>query len=148
MGYMAEGRNGLIDDQLSGLLLDFFNRINNLQLQTHSTNPIDTLSQKEIQVIETLAERKVSMNALSKLTGVKSSTLTQITDKLVKKQHMTRISSEKDRRVVMVHLTSKGLHVWKRQIEVKKKVIDGILSTLHFEEQVALMNALIKIKAL
>jgi DNA-binding MarR family transcriptional regulator len=148
MFYMVDGKKGLIDDQLSTLLLDFFNKINALQMQNHTATPLDCLSQKEIQVIETLADRKLPMSELSKLTHVKNSTLTQIADKLVKKQYLARAFSENDRRMVVVHLTAKGMQLWKNQADLKKKTIDSILDSLQFEEQVALMNALTKIKSL
>jgi DNA-binding MarR family transcriptional regulator len=148
MFYMVDGKKGLIDDQLSTLLLDFFNKINALQLQNHTAAPLESLSQKEIQVIESLADRKLPMSELSKLTRVKNSTLTQIADKLVKKQYLARAFSESDRRMVIVHLTPKGMQLWKSQAEIKKKTIDSILGSLQFEEQVALMNALTKIKTI
>jgi DNA-binding MarR family transcriptional regulator len=148
MFYMVDGKKGLIDDQLSTLLLDFFNKINSLQMQTHTATPLDSLSQKEIQVIESLADRKLPMSELSEMTNVKNSTLTQIADKLVKKQYLARAFSENDRRMVIVHLTAKGMQLWKNQADLKKKTIDSILDRLQFEEQVALMNALTKIKAL
>jgi DNA-binding MarR family transcriptional regulator len=143
---MPEERRGLIDDQLSHLLWDFFNRIDQVQMHASASSPFETISRRETQTVEIIGDKTLSMKELSKLSGVKSSTLTQITDKLVKKQCLERSLSDKDRRIVLVKLTNKGLRIWRGQMDAKRQTIEAILGTLQFEEQVALLNLLTKIK--
>lgn len=145
---MVEPKRGVIDDRLSTLMLNLLEKVNNIGFQTNNNKPFDNLSTKEIQLIEALGNKKASMGELAKLVNVKESTLTHLSDKLVKKGYLTREHSKKDRRRVVAHLTEKGTSTWKKQLEVKKKTIELIISALEFEEQVVILNVLERLNKL
>ncbi len=142
---MEHEEKGVIDEKLSSLMLNFFDSMNKQQLIDNNAHPFDTLSSKEIQLFEAIADKKYTMGELSNNTGIKESTLTHISDKLVKKGFLTRERTEKDRRVVLVYLSKKGQEEYQTHRKAKKDKIDSILSTLEFEEQVTLLNVFEKI---
>ncbi|MBU0762359.1 MAG: MarR family transcriptional regulator [Candidatus Altiarchaeota archaeon] len=136
---------GVIDENLSALMLDFIEKLNASQFKNGSKTNFDTLTSKEIQVISSVGEKKMAMGVLSELTSVKSSTLTKISDGLVKKGYLKRLTSDQDRRIVYVQLTEKGLKVRADILKKRRETINSVLGTLGFEEQVVMLNAMKKL---
>ncbi len=61
---------------------------------------------------------------------------------LVKKGYAERSRSEKDRRVVYIHLTGKGRRAFHHHAEFHHKMTDAVLDSLSEEELSVLVKAL------
>lgn len=72
------------------------------------------LSRNEFFILKALFENgPKKASDLSKYLDVSASHITAVTDSLIEKEWITRIRSDRDRRIVDIHLTSKGEDVLK-----------------------------------
>ena len=72
---------------------------------------------------------------LAESVGVTQSTMSTMIDKLVKKNLAERTRSDKDRRVLHVHLTKKGEAAYKDHEDVHRQVTRNWLKALSEDEQ-------------
>ncbi len=63
------------------------------------------------------------------------STATGVIDGLVAKGLVKRERSDADRRIVRVELTSEGLKIYEQALEVRSRMVRGMLGALNKEEQ-------------
>ena len=101
------------------------------------------ISLKQYLALDILAQKgKCMVSELSKNLGVALSTMTELTDRLVKKRFAKRIKDIKDNRIVWVNLTGKGLEIIQKINEKKQKHILSILEKLGEDERQTLINVL------
>ena len=85
---------------------------------------------------------KCMITELSKILGVALSTMTELADRLVKKHFVRKIKDSKDRRIVWVNLTDKGLKIIQKINEKKQRHILRILEKLSQNNRQTLINIL------
>ncbi|RKY29944.1 MAG: hypothetical protein DRP68_06695 [Candidatus Omnitrophota bacterium] len=82
---------------------------------------------------------------LSKNLGVALSTMTELVNRLAKKQFVKKIKDYKDRRIVWINLTEKGVKIIQEINRKKQKHILSVLERLTEKERQLLINILRKI---
>ncbi|MCD6228682.1 MAG: MarR family transcriptional regulator [Candidatus Omnitrophica bacterium] len=82
---------------------------------------------------------------LSKSLGVALSTMTELVNRLAKKQFVKKIKDYKDRRIVWINLTEKGVKIIQELNRRKQKHILSVLERLTEKERQLLINILRKI---
>ena len=82
---------------------------------------------------------------LSKSLGVALSTMTELVNRLAKKQFVKKIKDYKDRRIVWINLTEKGVKIIQEINRKKQKHILSVLERLTKKERQLLIDILVKI---
>ena len=110
----------------------------------------DTLSVKEMHTMEviysTMRNKQNTAGSIARKLGITLGTFTTNIDRLVAKGLVSKIKNEKDRRVVYIELTDKGIQVYLKHVAMHKKVINSAISKLTASEKVALFNAINKLE--
>jgi len=97
---------------------------------------IDICKKQEMTMIEILGKRgPMIMSELSDSARLCLSTATGLIDGLVAKVLVKRARSEKDRRIVQVELTKDGRKVYEQSVDVRLRMVRGMLGALENEEQ-------------
>jgi len=130
-------------------LLEYMNRLSARIMITQKElfdDEFGKLNIKEvniIKVIDGLGECK--MRDISNSLTLADSTLTGITDSLVRKNYIKRRRTEEDRRVVKVSLTEKGKNFSNLLTEKHLEIYDHMLDTLNNTEQLEILALFKKI---
>ena len=91
------------------LLVRLFNDILNIEERALITEEFKDITNNDMHIIENIGkEGQKSMSTVAKALSITVGTLTIAINGLVKKGYVNRERSEKDRRVVLISLTSKG----------------------------------------
>ena len=110
----------------------------------------DTLSVKEMHTMEviysTMRNKQNTAGSIARKLGITLGTFTTNIDRLVAKGLVSKIKNEKDRRVVYIELTDKGIQAYLKHVAMHKKVITSAISKLTASEKVALFNAINKLE--
>ncbi|MFH1761193.1 MAG: MarR family transcriptional regulator [bacterium] len=94
-------------------------------------------------LIEALYINKIlTMNVLGNKLGLAISTLTRITDILVRDSIVKRDRSSKDRRKVCISLTDKGKNLAKKLIKCSEKYKQDILETIPLKKRQQIIDSL------
>jgi DNA-binding MarR family transcriptional regulator len=86
------------------------------------------LSYTEVSTLYFLKGGEKNVSSLAEFVGVNKSTMVEILDKLENEGLITRSRDEKDRRVVLVKITQKGLEELENVRQGYKNLIKDILS--------------------
>jgi len=85
------------------------------------------LSSAEACVLEAIAKNKqINMGSLSKLMHTTRGATTQVVDKLVKRDYLKRDNDKKDRRSIIMELTTAGRKAYRSYTQCKKDLIGDI----------------------
>ena len=93
-------------------------------------------------------EGTISMNELSEAMGLASSTMTRMTDHLVRKGLAHRRHDDEDRRVVRVGLTPSGQTVRSALEKARQDLFGEVLAGIDRDERVALLGTLDRLSML
>ena len=85
---------------------------------------------------------KCMVSELSKTMNVALSTMTELINRLVKRDFIRKIRDIKDNRIIWINLTNKGLDIFRSMTKKKQKHISGILEKLAHAERQTLINIL------
>ena len=110
----------------------------------------DTLSIKEMHTLEVIYSAMKYKNntagSIAKKLGITLGTCTINIDRLISKGLVNKIKNDKDRRVVYIELTDKGLQTHLKHSSMHKKIISKAINKLSTSEKVALFNAINKLE--
>ncbi|NLL92555.1 MAG: MarR family transcriptional regulator [Clostridiales bacterium] len=107
------------------------------------TGKFTDISNNDMHIIEAIGiDEPKNMSTIAKLLSVTVGTLTIAINSLVKKGYVDRVRSEKDRRVVYISLTDKGLKAYEHHREFHNKMVEAVLSDLEEDELPVLMKFL------
>ncbi|MDD4201919.1 MAG: MarR family transcriptional regulator [Candidatus Omnitrophica bacterium] len=102
------------------------------------------LSSQHVLVIEMLKDKNVcQMKDVAGVLGVAMSTATALIDRMVETNYVKRAADTNDRRVVLIHLTSKAQKISTLIDKVRSETVKKVYSVLTSDEQDTLL-ALIK----
>jgi len=90
---------------------------------------------------------KVTQQALCSLTAKDKPSMTRLIDKLEKRNLVTRVSDNNDRRINLIHLTDAGLALQQRATEIVHQVASKTLNNITDEELDTSRTVLKKIMA-
>jgi DNA-binding MarR family transcriptional regulator len=107
---------------------------------------MDVCRKAEVKMVEILgAHGSMIMTELAEAARLSLSTVTGVMDGLVEKKIVKRDRSEEDRRIVKVQLTSEGEKIYEQALEVRLRMVRGMLGALDREEQEQFVNLFKKI---
>jgi DNA-binding MarR family transcriptional regulator len=87
-------------------------------------------------VMELLARRdEYRMSDLAHIINVTTAAMTGIVDRLVRDGYVKRSSDPKDRRIVKVSLTAKGVNIVRRMIDQRKGLMENIFGVISQKER-------------
>lgn len=133
--------------ELNSFLMDIFNRITKIEEQALATGLESEVSVTEIHILEKIGDKPSSrMSDVAKAIGVTLATLTVACDKLEAKGLIVRNRDKKDKRVVKVSLTPKGIVAYRFHQQFHENMVNSVLEGLTAEEQDVLSSGLRKLK--
>ena len=113
---------------------------------TCSNSPLSQLTYNDLRTFELIeAMGTANMRELADQLHLPMSTLTGITDKLVKKDFIDRMRNNEDRRIVQVKLTDLGRQMIQLKKSAHTSVSEGILKALSEREQDEFLRLLKKV---
>lgn len=86
------------------------------------------------------------MTDLAKFMGVTTAAMTGITDRLVRGNYVVRNHDTKDRRVINIKLTSKGVNLVKRINQQRREMVIKIFGKISQPERENYLNILMRIR--
>ncbi len=127
-----------IDEMFSNL----FNQATNIESKWIDENKFD-LTNNEIRIINKIGTMHLlSFGALAQSLKITPGTLTVAVNKLVKKQYLDKLKSEKDKRAVFLSLTEKGDNVFKKHCNFRLDLIKNTLMKLEKHDSKSLVKIL------
>mgnify|MGYP000849992401 CR=1 FL=1 len=134
-------------DTLHDLLVKLFNEIMNIEEKAIITEEFKDISNNDMHIIEAIGlDEPRSMSSVAKDLSVTVGTLTIAINNLVKKAYVKRVRSEKDRRVVLISLTEKGVKAYHHHEKFHEDMIQSLLKDLSEEETKTLVSALTNLR--
>ncbi len=92
------------------------------------------------------AKKECKMSDISKFLGVTKSAVTGLTDRLIRAGFLQRTRLKRDRRVVKIRLTSKGLNIGNKLKKYKLKIIRQLFKNISQKERATYLGILKKIQ--
>ncbi len=128
---------------INQVLVELINEIWDQEKKAIITEEFKDLSNNDMHVIEAvgLGEGK-NMSSIARELKITVGSLTTAMNSLVKKQYVERYRSKKDRRVVFVKLTDKGVRAYQHHEEYHRQMSQAILDRLDDEELSVLLKTL------
>ena len=124
------------------LLSAIFNVGRIIKEKIHLNSCLVDFTQGEMEILKFLKDKKnTTMKSIAGYLCIKPSSATSVIDNLVKKGYVKRTQDKKDRRVVYIDLTPKGLKSLQKTFKNIHKNIKEIFGKLKEEDK----NTLIKI---
>jgi DNA-binding MarR family transcriptional regulator len=130
-----------------GIILDrFIEGLFRLMLDHHRTQVVEMdLTVVQAQTLTLLRGAPFSTTRLATSLGISAPAMTQLTDRLVRKQLIERRSADGDRRSVMIALTEQGKRVVDRFRKRRSEVFAEALSRLNDLDRAEVIDALSKV---
>ncbi|AYD41332.1 MarR family transcriptional regulator [Clostridium fermenticellae] len=131
---------------LNELLVNTFNDILGIEQKTLKSGLFKDLSVNEIHTIEAIGmDKPKSMSQVASQLYITLGTLTTAINHLEKKGYAERNRSQKDRRVVYIKLTQKGMLAYKIHQEFHSDMINATIEGITEEEEKVLIKSLEKL---
>lgn len=132
-----------MENSLNHLLVKMFNDILKIEEQVLINEDYKDISITDMHIIEAIGyDSSRNMTSVSKDLGITVGTLTIAINNLVKKDYVKRTRSQKDRRVVLICLTTKGQKAYKHHEKFHTDMIEEIRSQMTEDEEVILIKML------
>ena len=142
----AYGKGGQAVDiytTINGVLVKLFRDVMHLEEKAVITGEFKDISNNDMHIIEAIGVNEPkNMSQVAKALSVTVGTLTIAMNSLVKKGYVTRVRSEKDRRVVLLSLSEKGKEAYNHHKEFHRKMVESTIERLSGEEKEVLVKAL------
>lgn len=134
------------DETLNELLITLFKNIMEIEGKYLITDEFKDITYNDMHVIEAIGkEEPKSMSTVAKMMSVTTGTLTKAMDGLTEKQYVIRERGKKDKRIVYVSLTEKGIKAYDHHESFHRKMIAHIKEGLTEQEVPVLIYALAKL---
>ncbi len=135
-------------NQMNDLLVHFFFTTLDVEEEYLIQGEFSNISVNDMHIIDAIGpDTTINMSSIAKKVGVTVGTLTIAINGLVRKEYVTRVRSEEDRRVVLITLSDKGVAAYKRHQEFHNEIMAAIGKGLTDEEQDVFMKGLTTLKA-
>ena len=132
--------------KINTILVRLFNDILDYESKVFKNTEFKDITTNDMHIIDVIGlNQKKNMSGVAKDLSVTMGTLTISINNLVKKGYVTRVRSEKDRRIVYVELSKKGIDAYNKHNEVHKDMVTSMLDTLDEKETEILIEGLHKI---
>ncbi len=128
---------------INHVLVSLVNEIWKLEGEAIITKEFKDITNNDMHVIEAVGLGDgCNMSSIAKKLNITVGTLTIAMNNLVNKKYVERRRSEKDRRVVLVKLTDRGVAAYKHHEDYHRQMIEAILKKLDKAELPVLMKML------
>lgn len=135
--------NNNVYDTFNEVLVKLFTDIMHIEEKAIITDEFKDISNNDMHIIEAIGiDEPKNMSSVAKTLSVTVGTLTIAINNLVKKGYVNRVRSEKDRRVVFISLSAKGLKVYEHHAEFHKQMIKATIEGLEANEVTILVKSL------
>lgn len=132
---------------LNGVLVELFKDIMDIEEDAIITGEFKDISNNDMHIIEAIGiDEPKNMSSIAKKMSVTMGTLTISMNSLVKKGYVSRERSEKDRRVVYIQLTEKGIRAYHHHASFHEEMIEAVVKGLADKEREILVTALVQLK--
>nr|WP_230406921.1 MarR family transcriptional regulator [Blautia liquoris] len=127
---------------INDVLVHLLNEIWQLEEKAIITDEYKDITNNDMHIIEAVGLDGANMSAIAGKLKITVGSLTTSMNSLVKKGYAERERSERDRRIVYIHLTTKGRRAYHHHQEFHEKMTDAVLERLDEEEMAVLAKAL------
>ncbi len=121
------------------------NAINRTLLRAFTMDGMDITTEQWTVLACLWKQDKVTQQTLCQLTTKDKPSMTRLIDNLEKRNLVTRVSHESDRRINLIHLTQEGMILQKKATAIVKKIVDKTLDGIREDEMNIARNVLKKI---
>ena len=129
---------------LNDVLVNIFNKIISIEEKAVITGDFVDISVNDMHIIKAVGvDKPKNMSTIAKELSVTVGTLTIAINSLVKKGYVIKKRSEKDRRVVYIHLSEKGIKAYEYHNKFHNDMIESIIK--EFEGKDEELEILIKL---
>ena len=129
--------------KINYILVSLINEIWELEGKAIITEEFADLTNNDMHVIEAVGLGEGNnMSCVARRLNITTGSLTTSMNHLVKKQYVERRRSEKDRRVVFVKLTEKGIAAYRHHEDYHRRMTQAVLERLDEEELPVLVKTL------
>jgi DNA-binding MarR family transcriptional regulator len=105
-----------------------------------------TLTESQLTLLEyVLAHDRMKPSDLIHFLATTPAAVTTLLDRMEKNELIERIRDDKDRRIVWIHVTDKGLQECRRGVQIRENFINDYLSCISTHNQQLLVYLLSKI---
>ena len=126
------------------VLVRLFRDIMDIEQKAIITPEFRNITNNDMHVIEAIGiGAPKNMSAIARELSVTVGTLTIAMNSLVKKGYTERERSEKDRRIVYIHLTGKGRQAFHHHAKFHEQMTDAVMAELG-EEEVQVLGKTLK----
>lgn len=134
--------------KINNILVRLFNDILDYESSVFKNTEFKDITTNDMHIIDIIGiNEKKNMSSVAKALSVTMGTLTIAINNLVKKGYVNRERSEKDRRIVYVELSKKGIEAYNKHQEFHMNMVNSMLDTLNEDEADSLIRGLQKIDA-
>ncbi len=127
---------------INEVLVHLFNEIMKLEERAIITEEFSDITNNDMHVIEAVGLTGNNMTAIANKLNITVGSLTTAMNALVKKHYVERNRSEKDRRIVNISLTEKGLAAYRHHAKFHEQMTDAMMEKLNEEQAQILAGAL------
>lgn len=132
---------------LNDLLVELFKDILTIEEHAMKNAQVFDLTIREIHTIEAIGiEGKRTMGDVAETLRVTLGTLTTSVNRLVNKGYVKRTKDKKDKRIVLVSLTSQGKKAFDIHKDFHDRMIEEIVRDLKLHEDALLISSLAKVR--
>ena len=130
-----------------GIILDrFVEGLFRLMLDHHRAHVVEMdLTVVQAQTLTLLRGEALPTTRLASSLGISAPAMTQLTDRLVRKHLIERRAADRDRRTVIIELTTQGRHIVDRFRKRRSEVFGEALSRLEDPDREQVIDALSKV---
>ncbi len=133
-------------DTFNEILVNLFKDIMNIEEKAIITGEFTDISNNDMHIMDAIGIlAPKNMSTVAKELSVTVGTLTIAINSLVKKGYVTRVRGEKDRRVVYISLSEKGLRAYNHHADFHHKMIDAIIEDMSSDEIQLVVDAMKKL---
>ena len=120
---------------MNDVLVHLFNEIWELEEDAIITEEFKDISNNDMHIIEAIGLGEDStMSIVAKKLNITAGSLTTSMNSLVNKRYVIRMRSEKDRRVVYISLTPKGIKAYRHHKDFHEQMTNAVIQNLKEDE--------------
>ncbi|HJB01165.1 MAG TPA: winged helix DNA-binding protein [Candidatus Mediterraneibacter merdavium] len=130
-------------ETINDILVNLFNEIWKLEEEAIITEEFRDITNNDMHIIEAVGlSGENTMSLVAKKIGITAGSLTTAVNALVNKKYVIRHRSERDRRVVFLALTKKGIKAYEHHQEYHRRMTDSVIQNLDETEIPILLKTL------
>lgn len=127
---------------INEVLVNLFHEIQDLEEEAIITEEFKDITNNDMHIIEAVGPDGGNMSSIAAKLKVTVGSLTTSMNGLVNKGYTERVRSEKDRRVVYIHLTEKGRKAFAHHAKFHEEMTDAVMKELNEQEMTVLAKTL------